>query len=103
MTPLITLEEAKEALRVDHDEADAIIEHHARAASEIVLGYINRPVTWYDPETDAVGDVPDRVKKAVAHLVLYFFDDPHSEDFKQGQLPAPVTSILYPLRALSLS
>lgn len=103
MTPLITLEEAKEALRVDHDEADDIIESHARAASEIVLGYINRDVDWYDAETDTVGDVPERVKKAVAHLVLYFYDDPMSEDFEPGRLPRPVTSILYPLRALSLS
>lgn len=103
MTPLITLEEAKEALRVDHDEADAVIERYVRAASEIVLGYINRDVDWYDAETDTVGEVPDRVKRAVEHLVLYFYDDPMSADFKPGQLPGPVTAILYPLRALSLS
>lgn len=105
MTPLITIDQAKDALRIPRIDTsqDTFIQSHIAAASEMVMGYLNQTVEWYDPDTDTLGTVPARVHKATEHLVIYLHDDPMGEAFSLGNLPAPVTAILYPLRKLSLA
>ena len=102
MTPLISLEQAKAALRLTHNDDDALIEDHIDAASEAVMQYLNRDVSWFDPETNTLGDVPFRVQKATEHLVMLFYDEPLGDAFDHRRMPSQVTSILFPMRKLSL-
>ena len=105
MAEFITLEQAKDALRIPHSvtEQDAKILRSIRAASEIVFDYMNQSVDWYDHEAELVYSVPYRVQIAVERLVIYDHDEPLSEAFKSAALPTAVSSILYPLRKLGLA
>lgn len=105
MAELITLEQAKDALRIPHSmtEQDAKILRGIKGASEIVLDYMNQSVDWYDPETDTAAAVPFRVQIAVERLVIFDHDEPLDDAFQSGRLPAAVSSILYSLRKLALA
>ncbi len=65
---LVTLAEAKEHLRVLHDDEDTLIEAQADAATDIVLDYIERPGPIDGPAWTQ-GTVPPLVRAAIL-LVL---------------------------------
>lgn len=110
---LASVAEAKAMLRIDTDAGDANLELQLRAASRAVLRYLKTPDAYRDtagdPILDSAGDVADvdeDVKLATIMLTGTFLRDPdgaESEKWQQGYLPAPVVSILYPLRDPSLA
>jgi len=88
----VTLAEAKDYLRVDHEEEDAIIQGMIWAASDAVKD-VASDVDWdeYNPPFD----VPYRLKLAVLTRVARMYDDRHSMEAGKGELP-----MLTPLRKL---
>lgn len=89
-----TLEETKAALVVDFSDDDGLIGTLLDAASESVAQYLKI-------EADGVSPVPSAVKVATMMLTGYLYKnrdkDPEGA-FQPGYLPAPVLSLLYPLR-----
>ncbi len=88
MADLVTLDEAKVFIRVDHSDDDAMIAQMVSASSEAVLDI----ATGWDGE----GDVPDRMKLAVLARVGQLYDRMSLEGGK-GEL-----TFLTPLRTLEV-
>ncbi|HEX8553165.1 MAG TPA: head-tail connector protein [Sphingomonas sp.] len=86
---LVTLPEAKQFLRVDHDEEDATITLLIGAASEAVLTMADG-WTITDP-------VPDRLKLAVLTRVAIAFDNRDSVKAGDGEV-----HLIGPLRVLGV-
>lgn len=104
---LVTLQQAKDHLRVDTDFQDNEIALIIEGASDAVARYL----TSTDPEaTDAYMDsngepitelVPPVVRNATLIMIGYLFrnrDENEGEAFERGYLPKPVTALLYPLK-----
>lgn len=94
----ITLEQARDHLRLDDDDADdqADLALKIEAASAMVANYLGAAADFTED------DVPPEVRAATllmaAYLYRYRDQDP---GYVYGYLPTPVTSILYPLRSPS--
>lgn len=104
MVQLVDLEEAKQGLRVFHDDDDDTIELLIGAASESVLAYLK------DGANDFMGDspieVPARVKWATIYMVGWLYenrDNNRDGEFELGYLPRPVMSLLYQMRDPALA
>jgi hypothetical protein len=104
---LVTLAEAKERLRYNHDEEDGDLTSLIEAASGAVLNYLKVSETFYADSSgeipvDSSGtDVPGPVKTATLYLVGVLARDRdgiQAGDWERGYLPNPVVSLLYPLR-----
>jgi len=91
--PLVTLEETKLYLRVEHDDEDDTIEVLIAAASDAVRDVASGwPTDEDDPE-----EVPARLKLAVLSRVQVAFDNRGSVEAGTGELP-----MLTPLRTLEV-
>lgn len=88
MADLVTLDEAKMFIRVDHSDDDAMIAMMITAASDAVTDVAT---AW-----DSEGDVPDRMKLAVLARVGQLYDKMSLEGGK-GEL-----GMLTPLRTLEV-
>jgi hypothetical protein len=115
---LISLDQAKAHLRVDHDEDDADIDLKIGAASEAILDYLKLPADAYaddssgeiEFDSDGPVNVPMRVQQAVLLLLGEFY---RSRDGQQqgevptqwgyGYLPRPVVALLYSMRDPTIS
>jgi uncharacterized phage protein (possible DNA packaging) len=104
-----TLEETKQALRIYHDDDDSTLNLLIGAATGAVANYLKSAA---DPYLDSGGsvpsgvDVPPVIKTATIMLVGYLYKNPDQDpdkDFERGYLPAPVTTLLYPLRDPALA
>lgn len=88
MADLVTLDEAKMFIRIEHSDDDAMIAMMITAASDAVTDVAT---AW-----DGEGDVPDRIKLAVLARVGLLYDKASLEGGK-GEL-----SMLTPLRTLEV-
>lgn len=116
---LVTLQQAKDHLRIDTADGDADLELKIHGASGAVLNYLkgsNRFEQELDinglPVVDAEGlpvyteDVLFEVQAAVLLQVGYLYKDRDNDkdhEYEQGYLPRPVTALLYPLRDPALA
>jgi uncharacterized phage protein (predicted DNA packaging) len=94
---LATVQDTKAALRIDHDDDDAMIEMLLRAASSQVMTYLKGSAD--DPYD--YPEIPNDVQLAVMFLVgIYYRTMDSNPDgiFSDTELPAPVRSILWPYR-----
>jgi len=118
MTQLITLEEAKAHLNVDHNLDDDYIDDAITEASASVLAYIGdnqylfldtggTELDLEDTSADQAGLRAQRICKRATKLLVgssYRYRDGASPEarvdsrFGYGYLPAAVTALLYPLR-----
>ncbi|WCM86653.1 head-tail connector protein [Acidovorax sp. NCPPB 3576] len=114
MTPFATLEQVKQHLRVDDDSADDDLILKLEAASERIAMHLNG-VPPFQPELDSLGQpvrdtdgkivyttaIRSIVKSATLLLVGYLYRYPSGDEkkaFEDGQLPAPITALLAPIR-----
>lgn len=88
MPSLVTLDEVKDFIRLDHDEHDVLLTTMISAASEAVLDVAT---AW-----DGEGTVPDRIKLAVLTRVGLLYDKADQTAGK-GEL-----AFLTPLRTLEV-
>lgn len=108
MTMLVSMDEARNHLRIDSidEDPDLILKIHA--ASGAVLGYLKSAADKYkgeDGEFDA-DRIPFEVKASVLLMLGYLSKDRDNDDgreYEQGFLPRPVTALLYPLRDPALA
>lgn len=101
LKPLVTLDEAKDWLRIDGDAMDDNLNLAIPAASAAVYTYLKRTVPWASEE-----DMPVSVKLAALQLIGTFIRDPDGANvdaWQYGYLPTPVINLLYPLRDPALS
>jgi hypothetical protein len=113
MTMLVTLDQAKAHVQLDHDDADDDIELKVHAASGAVLAYLKISADIYvDADDELIEDstgalvIPAQVQQAVLYLTGMMFKDRDGKDtalWQQGYLPAPITALLYPLRDPALA
>lgn len=99
MRQFADLLQVKQMLRIDSDDQNMILSQLVIAASETVAEYIKLPAETSD------ADVPYQVRIATIILVGHLLRGPDNDvegNFDTG-LPAPVKSLLYPLRMLTLA
>jgi uncharacterized phage protein (predicted DNA packaging) len=97
-----TLEATKSALRIDHDDDDANLSLLITASTRMVASYLKAAA----PDPEFLSEVSEEIQVATIMLVGYLYANPDSNPdkaFDPGYLPAPVQSILYPLRTPTLS
>jgi len=101
MTPLATLDEVKQHLRIDGPDADGDLTIKLAAASERVALHLNGVSPYLPPVEGAAAQARPIVRAAVLLLVGYLYRYPSGDEkkaFDDGRLPAPITALLAPLR-----
>ena len=76
---LVSLDDVKRVLRVDGDHDDWEIQKIADAASDIVMGYLKKPLDTYTQDT-----LPPRIDRAILEVCVRLFDDRDGEKGLQG-------------------
>ena len=70
MALLVSLDDVKRVLRVDGDHDEWEIQKIADAASDIVMGYLKKPMDTYTH-----GTLPPRIERAILEVCVRLFDD----------------------------
>ena len=97
MIDYTTLEAVKLGLRIDHIDDDAHLSLLITASTRQVASYLKAVA----PDPEFLSDVPEDVQLATIMLVGFLYNNPDNNQdkaFDPGYLPAPVQSLLYPLR-----
>jgi hypothetical protein len=113
MVMLVSLQQAKDHLRVDGSADDNDLTLKIHAASGAVLNYIrNGADAFTDSAGEAIVDsndnpigIPYEVQAATLLMLGYLYrmrDNNEGGEFEMGYLPKPVTALLYPYRVPSL-
>jgi gp6-like head-tail connector protein len=113
---LATLQEVKDQLRIDEGDivSDAALNLLIETASEMVVAYLKtREITAVDDSTSPPTEitimdldsspalVPPRVRQATIMLTGYLYRSPDqnlNNEWLLGEMPRPITSLLYQLR-----
>lgn len=113
MAGLITLQAAKEHLRVEHNEDDIPIQRYADEASAIVLDYIKKRIGTPDPADPSIVDwdetsVPLPVRAAIELMLSKLYDDRNAgqendERVALGYLTPAITALLHRYRDPALA
>jgi hypothetical protein len=110
MVMLVSLDQAKDHLRIDNDAEDNDLVLKIKGASRAVMRYLKD--TGTESFTDSFGDVyedsngvalnvPEDIQSATLLMLGYLHRDRDGDTEKaytMGFLPAAVTALLYPLR-----
>jgi hypothetical protein len=113
MVMLVSLQQAKDHLRVDNSDGDNDLTLKIHAASGVVLNYIRNGADIF---TDSAGDpildsndnpigIPYEVQAATLLMLGYLYvnrDADPDKAYSHGMLPNDVTALLYPYRVPSL-
>jgi hypothetical protein len=103
---IVSLQEAKDHLRIDNDAEDADLTLKIQASSQIILDYLRKSESDYGEDSDGILETPTSVKMACLILVGILYRDRDGEESKnwnQGYLPFSVTALIYQLRNPALS
>ena len=93
---MLTVEDLKKHLNIDHDEDDAYITDLISVAEDAVETYINRPLVDF---VDAEGNVKPAIRHACRLLVGTWYANRESVVFSApSELPDGVIALLLPLR-----
>jgi hypothetical protein len=93
-----SIEAVKLGLRIDHSDDDPHLELLIKAATRQVSGYLK---TADEDQPELLTEVPEDVQLATLMMVGFLYansDADPNKVFDPGYLPAPVQSLLYPLR-----
>ena len=93
---MLTIDDLKKHLNIDHDEDDAYIEDLISVAQDAVETYINRPLA---DMVDSEGKLKPAVRHACRLLVGTWYANRESVVFSTpSELPDGVVALLLPLR-----
>lgn len=103
MIELVTLEEIKAHLHIDHDADDGPLREKIQEASSVLLAFIQGSRSKVVDETGKLieGEALSRMKGSAMRLVGMLYRNPdgaEKEDLLQGELPFAVTCLIYDLR-----
>ncbi len=105
---LVTLQEAKDHLRIDEDDGDADLTLKIQAGSSALLSYIQGSRDLIVDEAGVLlENTPELSRMKAALLVLLGYLDRNrggeeEEKLSQGHLPFAVTMLIYDLRQPSV-
>lgn len=109
MAHLVTLQEARDLLRLDGDDHDSMLALLIPAASASVVAYLKTtgaPFVGEDGEVIEGATVPFEVRAATVMLIGMLMRNPDNDTesaFPHGYLPNPVLSLLYSRRTPTLA
>lgn len=93
---MLTVDDLKKHLNIDHDEDDAYIEDLISVAEDAVETYINRPLS---DMVDAEGKLKPAIRHACRLLIGTWYANRESVVFSTpSELPDGVVALLLPLR-----
>ena len=93
---MLTIEDLKKHLNIDHNEDDAYIADRISAAEDAVETYINRPIAEF---VDSEGKIKPAIRHACRLLVGTWYANRESVVFSApSELPDGVVALLLPLR-----
>ena len=96
ISTMMTVEDLKKHLNIDHDEDDAYIAELISVAEDAVETYINRPISEF---VDAEGKVKPAIRHACRLLVGTYYANRESVVYSTpSELPDGVVALLLPLR-----
>ena len=72
---MLTVEEMKEYLKVEHNEEDVMISGMIEAASSMVKTKINRPIAEEEMTDENRWEVPKEIPMAIKMLVAYMYEN----------------------------
>jgi len=106
MTMLVTLQQGKDHLEMDHDLSDALITAKIEQASAAVLRYLKSNAMLYvDTSGEPIGEVPADIQAATLLMLGELFKnrEPSNDasvpaQWGYGYLPGQVVSLLYSYR-----
>ena len=90
--PLWTIEEVKAAIRIDHDDEDALVQAYMDAAEQAMLRFCNIALVPYGQEA---------VFKAAGFLTVAAFYDNRSGEEEDG-LPSAARKLIWPYRWVAI-
>ena len=93
---MLTVEDLKKHLNIDHDEDDVYIQDLISVAEDAVETYLNRPLSDY---VDSEGKIKPAIRHACRLLVGTWYANRESVVFSSpSELPDGVVALLLPLR-----
>ena len=93
---MLTVDDLKKHLNIDHDEDDAYIEELISVAEDAVETYLNRPITEF---VDAAGTIKPAIRHACRLLVGTWYANRESVVYSTpSELPDGVVALLLPLK-----
>lgn len=93
---MLTIDDLKKHLNIDHDEDDAYIQELISVAEDVVETYINRPIAEM---VDGQGKLKPAIRHAVRLLVGSWYANRESVVFSTpSELPDGVMALLLPLK-----
>ena len=96
ISTMLTVEDLKKHLNIDHDEDDAYIAELISVAEDAVETYINRPISEF---VDVEGKVKPAIRHACRLLVGTYYANRESVVYSTpSELPDGVVALLLPLR-----
>lgn len=105
MTALITLDVAKQHLRIRHSDFDEDIQRKSAQATAIILNYIKKTIGTPNPDNPNIVDwtedtVPDDIAAAICMRLSKLYDDRNAGEEANvnvalGYLTAQETAILH--------
>lgn len=99
---IVTMEQAKQHLRVDTDFMDADIELKLEAVSYLVFDFVKVPYDFYEVDDDnVVIDAPFPLRAAALVWLGILFkhrDGGSDESLSFGEIPKTVSNLLYMYR-----
>lgn len=103
MIELVTLEEVKNHLRIDHDADDELLKGNIKIASAVLMAFIQGSKDKVVDEEGALieGEALSRMKGSALRLVGILYRNPdgaEKEELMHGELPFAVTFLIYDLR-----
>jgi len=109
MPDLVTLDQVKAGLRIDHDDDDEQLNLLISASSERIIRYLKgraKEVLGLNDEGTEASNVPASVTAATMMLVGYLYrstDEDPEKDWELGKLPKSVSSMIYQYRDPALA
>lgn len=93
---MLTVDDLKKHLNIDHDEDDAYIEDLIAVAEDAVATYLNQPIAEF---VDAEGHMKPAIRHACRLLVGTYYANRESVVYSApSELPDGVVALLLPLR-----
>ena len=96
MNVMLTVDDLKKHLNIDHDEDDVYITDLISVAQDAVETYLNRPIVDF---VDSEGNLKPAIRHACRLLVGTYYANRESVVFSApSELPDGVVALLLPLR-----